>query len=187
MKISVIRHGRSLCTENHPVTAQAFRNWVEKYNRMGVFEEAEYNSIAIKAIENANFILTSDYKRAIQSANLLGCSGNVEIHAIFREAELPLPPLNRLRLKLRPVIWSVLFRCLWLLGVPASCESLTDARERAVKAADLLISYAEEHQSVVLVGHAFFNRLIGVELMKRGWKGQKPGSKNWSCSTYHYG
>ena len=55
------------------------------------------------------------------------------------------------------------------------------------KASEVLVKYAEEHESVVLVGHGFFNRLIAVELKKMGWEGKrKATAKHWHCTSYSY-
>jgi broad specificity phosphatase PhoE len=51
------------------------------------------------------------------------------------------------------------------------CESFRKAKKRAKQASELLVKYVEEHQSVVLVGHGFFNRLIAKELKK--WAGME--------------
>lgn len=39
MYISLIRHGKSVCIENKPLTCKEFKNWVEKYDNDGVLEE----------------------------------------------------------------------------------------------------------------------------------------------------
>ena len=67
------------------------------------------------------------------------------------------------------------------------CESLSNAKGRAKKATELLVKYAQEHTSVVLIGHGFFNMLIAEELQKTGWKGKrKTSSKHWNCTTYSF-
>ena len=67
-------------------------------------------------------------------------------------------------------------------------ESLAEAKQRARNASERLpVKYAEEHGSVVLVGHGFFNRLIAIELKKMGWKGKrKATAKHWHCTSYSY-
>ena len=106
--------------------------------------------------------------------------------ALFRETELPVPSRN-LKFKMRPNSWAVILRCLWFCGYARQNESLVEAKQRAIKASERLVKYAEEHKSVVLVGHGFFNRLIAVELKKMGWKGKrKATAKHWHCTTYSY-
>lgn len=39
MEISLIRHGKSLWTEDISITSREFKNWIQKYDDNGVFEE----------------------------------------------------------------------------------------------------------------------------------------------------
>lgn len=184
MEISLIRHGKSKHTENKRLTCNEFQRWVEKYDNSGVFEEKTYPPVTLEKIVTANVVITSDLKRSIESANLLNQNLRVISDALFRETELPsLPRISGL--KLSPNSWAIILRCLWFIGYSKQCESLANAKRRAKKASEQLVKYAEEHKSVVLVGHGFFNRLIAEELKKMGWEGKRNSSvKHWSCTTY---
>ncbi|MFC0562184.1 histidine phosphatase family protein [Halalkalibacter alkalisediminis] len=185
MEISLIRHGKSKQIDNNRMTYKEFKNWIKKYDDSGVFEENSYPSETLEKIASANLVITSDLKRSIESAKLL----NPDIHAIseplFRETELPNLLTKLWGLKSNPNIWAVILRCLWFSGYSRGCESLSNAKARAKIASDLLVGYAQEHTSVVLVGHGFFNMLIAKELQKMGWKCErKINSKHWNCTTY---
>ncbi len=169
--------------ENAQVTCVEFQKWVEKYNDHGVLEPSTYPFETIEKVSNANIIITSDLKRAVQSATLLRPKGQAISSPIFRETELPAPSMTKV--KLRPSIWAILLRLVWFCGYSHQCESMRNAKARANKAAEQLINYAKEHQSVALIGHGFFNMLIAKELQKKGWKGKrKTGAKHWNCTTY---
>ena len=90
--------------------------------------------------------------RSVESANLIIQNRNTRVvtDALFRETELPLPSRN-LKFKMRPNSWAVILRCLWFCGYARQYESLTEAQQRAIKASEQLVKYAEEHKSVVLV------------------------------------
>ena len=60
MEISLIRHGRSTCTENNRIKCTEFKDWVEKYDGNGVFEEKAYPTNTLERIVAANIIITSD-------------------------------------------------------------------------------------------------------------------------------
>lgn len=185
MEISLIRHGKSKHAENNPITCTKFKDWVGKYDSSGVFEENQYPSGTIEKISTANIVITSDLRRSIESAYFLNQNVNVVSDALFRETELPTLS-GKLKLKLNPNSWAMILRCLWFSGYSRQCESLAEAKHRAKQASVLLVKYAEEHKSVVLVGHGFFNRLIAVELKKMGWKGKRKAStKHWNCTTYY--
>ena len=167
MEISLIRHGKSICTEINRITCIDFKDWVEKYDYSGVFEEKSYPPETLKKIATANIVIASDLKRSVESANLLNPNLKAISVPLFRETELPTPLTKLWGLKLNSSLWAVILRCLWFSGYSRGCESLSNAKYRAKKASDLLVEYAQEHTSVVLVGHGFFNMLIAKELQKR--------------------
>ena len=185
MEISLIRHGKSKFSENKLITCKEFKHWVEKYDYNGVFEENSYPSETLEKIATANIVLASDLKRSIESAKLLNPKLKAVSVPLFRETELPTPLTMLWGLKLNPRVWAVMLRCLWFSGYSSGCESFSHAKDRAEKASKLLVKYAKEHNTVVLVGHGFFNMLIAKELQKIGWKGKrKTASKHWVCTTY---
>jgi broad specificity phosphatase PhoE len=184
MEITFIRHGRSKHIENHKMPCFDFTQWVENYDNNGVFEELTYPSATIEKITSAKIVVTSDLIRAVESAQLLKPGVKVISNPVFRETELPRWAMKSL--KLRPNVWAVLLRILWLCGYSNECESLTSAKLRAEKAAQQLMTLAEENKSVALVGHGVFNRLIAKELQKQGWKGKRrTTAKHWNCTSYY--
>ena len=185
MEISLIRHGKSTCSKINRISCKEFGIWVEKYDYSGVFEEDSNPTVTLKKAATANIVLSSELKRSIDSANLLNPNLKAISDPLFRETELPIPLTNLWGIKLNSCIWAVILRCLWFSGYSRGCESLSNAIDRAKKASELLVKYAQEHTSVALVGHGFFNMLIAKELQKTGWKGKrKTSSKHWSCTTY---
>ncbi|MEW9502413.1 histidine phosphatase family protein [Jeotgalibacillus marinus] len=188
MEISLIRHGKSRCTENNRITCEHFKDWIETYDDNGVFEESSYPPETREKITSATMVITSDLKRSVESAKLLHPNNFTATPVpLFRETELPVPLTKLWGIKLPPTIWAVIFRCLWFSGYSSQCEPLSKAKQRAKKAAQQLVEYAKEHHSVVLVGHGFFNLLLAKELQKMGWKGKKKtSSKHWNCTTYSF-
>jgi len=185
MEISLVRHGESRLLENHKITFAEFNKWVEKYNVTGVFEQSTYPELTIEKVETANFVVTSDLERSIVSANLLNPNVKIFSDSVFREAEMPANLTIISKVKLKPTSWAVLLRLLWLSGYSNKCESLSQAKLRAKKATQQLISYANDHNSIVLVGHGYFNILIAKELKRMGWEGKsKANTKHWKCSTF---
>ena len=187
MVISFIRHGKSQWIENNRLTCKEFIKWTEQYNCTGVYKGDFYPPETIKALTSSGAVFTSNLKRSLESAKSLNPNVNYISSSLFREVELPQLKINFLRIKLKPTTWVVLLRCLWLLGYSRGCESLNEARIRANKASKCLIDYAMVYESVVLVGHGFFNLLIAKELRKTGWTGKKkPSTKHWHVTNYFY-
>lgn len=85
------------------------------------------------------------------------------------EAHLPYPDWGLPFLPSR--FWRLVFRGAWFLGFSSHTEPVGESTERARAAADRLIALAEEHGSVLLMGHKIMNALIARELRRRGWKG----------------
>ena len=71
MEISLIRHGKSVCTKTSRITCQEFKKWIEKYDNSGVLEESSYPTVTLEKISTANIVIASDLKRSIESVNLL--------------------------------------------------------------------------------------------------------------------
>jgi broad specificity phosphatase PhoE len=187
MEITLVRHGKSLWVENKPITCQEFKNWVENYDDCGVFEEKYYPSKTLKKVWSANIVITSDLKRAVESAKFLYPNSPAISDPLFRETELPIPLSRLAGLKLHASSWGVILRCLWFSGYSSGCESLKDTKIRAEEASKFLVNCAKEHHHVVLVGHGFFNRLIGKELKRMGWnRKKKSSSRHWYSTTYTF-
>lgn len=185
MEISLIRHGKSQLTEDDKITFAEFKKWVEKYDFNGVLEESIYPIVTLEKVSYAKLVITSDLKRSVVSARLLNPKTKTISDPLFRETELPLNPPILFNVKLKPNAWAVILRLQWFTGYSNQCESLSQAKMRAKRAARQLIDYANEHKSIVLVGHGFFNMLVAKELKKMGWKGKRKASaKHWNCTTY---
>ena len=184
MEITIIRHGRSTYVENNRMKSSAFKSWIDNYDLAGVLEEVDYPPVALTRISTARIVFSSHLSRSVESASLLNAEGTVS-DSLFREAELPHINRDILKVKMPPGLWAVSLRVIWLLGYSKGCESYRSTKRRALQAADKLIESAESHQTVVLVGHGFFNRMIARELRKKGWSGRRwPGSKHWNCTSY---
>lgn len=184
MEISLIRHGRSKWVQKDWITSSQFEDWVTRYDDHGVYEEETYPQETQKKLKKATMVYTSDLFRSKESAKLLIPTVDIVSDTLFRETELPISGFFS-KVKLQPSGWAVLMRCLWIAGYSRKCESFADAKNRAKLAAEELIQSAEKSQSVVLVGHGFFNILIAKELLQMGWSGAKrPSTKHWQITTY---
>ncbi|MBG9544320.1 phosphoglycerate mutase [Cytobacillus firmus] len=185
MEITLIRHGRSAQIENHRMNSKEYKKWVEAYNHLGIVEGESCSKDAIEKGATSSILLTSDLRRAIESARTLNPSAKIQSDPLFREMELPMPDINFPGVRLRPNTWAVLLRLLWICGYSQGCESYSEAKYRAKRASLKLTSFAKEHQHAVLIGHGFFNLYIAKELQKSGWTGKRrTGSKHWNAVTY---
>jgi hypothetical protein len=64
-------------------------------------------------------------------------------------------------------------------------ESVPSTRARAARVSETLAQLADEHHSVVAVGHGWFNQFVARELRRRGWRGPRwSPTAYWASATY---
>ncbi|MDA2188338.1 histidine phosphatase family protein [Bacillus cereus] len=186
MKISFIRHGRLDCTIE-PMTVTSFHEWIKGYDLHTITEKQPIPLETREAVEVAKLIVTSDQKCAVQSAAELMDSLCFIQNSLFREVAVPASFYAPKWLKCKLNVWMCIGRALWILGYHKNVESYKEVRERARRAAYVLHRYALVHGSIALVGHNYFNSMIGTELRAMGWSGSPIlHRKPWGCTTYTF-
>ncbi len=82
-------------------------------------------------------------------------------------------------------MWGVLSRLAWWFGYDGGGESRRMAEMRAARAASRLEKLASEGP-VLVCAHGWFNRMIGRELRRRGWRRvYDGGDRYWAWRRYH--
>lgn len=161
--IYLVRHARPAFDMSRRVARGHLAPLVEAHDRSGIVLP-----VSPLALGDIGAVFSSDTPRAAQSARAFFPDAEPCLDPVFREAQLParLPcPVD-----LRYSTTLVMARCLWLCGYAPETETLREAGRRAGQAAQMLDAAATDHGSVALVGHGFFNRLIGRSLAEGGWK-----------------
>jgi broad specificity phosphatase PhoE len=182
-KITLIRHGKPCFELTGKAQAKELQNIIKQYDLSGISDEPPQQSKEMAA--SCDVVVCSDFKRSIESAMALGFADVDLSDPMFREVALP--HFKGGLLTMSVAAWSVLMRCLSVVGFSQQGESLSMAKNRAKKAASVLIDMAQHHDSVLLVGHGFINYFIAQELLARQWKGaSKPGTSYWEYGVYHY-
>ena len=182
--ITFIRHGKPIVDDRQKVKGADIRSWIEEYDRSGIHAPSE-----IKVLQGIGhegpYILSSNLKRAEETAVHLFGPGLVEMDSIFREAGLPDPPKLFSSLRMPASGWCAALRVLWLCGYSRHAEPVGKTRERAQAAAGRLMALSAVQGHAVLVGRGFFNRMIAGILLKNGWKPEsRHGNKHWGMTTY---
>jgi broad specificity phosphatase PhoE len=184
MEITLIRHGKSQWQEGGWLGPTEFTEWIKRYDLHGVCEEDAIPQVTIEKVKEAKWLVASTLPRAIHSTHLLKPSCPIEVNDLFCEVEMPVPFVNQ-PLKLPVNAWLMIARILWLCGYARNVESYNEAKQRAKLAADLLCVYAQQHRNVVVVGHGWFNCILGRELKRRKWKIERSASfRHWQAVTY---
>ena len=181
IRITLLRHGKPQFELAGFVCGKDLGRIAASYDLSGIAGVPPAETVT--AVQGRHLVVCSHLLRSVESAKALGFD---EIHvkdALFGETALP--HFRGGTLALPVSAWIVLLRFLWLFGFSRNGESLADARKRAKHAAKRLIELAEEHRSVLLVGHGFINCLIARELRACGWLGPaKPNRKFWGLGIY---
>ena len=173
MEIILIRHGKPESATNPLVTSGGYANWVRRYNQSSVACDSRPPSQLRDRLNN-HYIVSSDLRRAVESAEI--CSGQTpkEKHPILREMDIP---RYRMPFKFRAWTWLYLSRFLWTLGVKGTFESYKEARLRSKTACQKLIQLACKHDKIVVFGHGYMNLHIRKELISNGWSMSEKSNK----------
>lgn len=181
MHITIIRHGEPDFDWERRVKGSDMVAIIRAYDASGIVGTPPDESLDL--VTAHNLIVCSDLTRSIQSAKALGADSIHESSSLFREMNLPCFDNVKMRLPLK--IWTVVLRILWFAGFSNNTESISEAKARAVDAANRLIELANEHQSVLFVGHGFLNRYVVKELRQRNWVGPRnAGKRYWQFTGY---
>jgi broad specificity phosphatase PhoE len=181
-QITLIRHAKVDIDNSQKIDASSLKTWVEAYDTAPLHAESLPTVETMKLVQNADAILTSTLRRAIDSADVLGIE-IYERNSLFNEAAIP--EVNIPYLKLKPKSWLVILRLMLLLGLGKKDVSLKASKSQAKAAAQKLMALSKEYDNIALVGHGGMNWLIGKQLMKEGWTLEGNIShENWGTTVF---
>jgi broad specificity phosphatase PhoE len=183
MRIILIRHGRPAIDTAPRASSREFRSYIDDYEAAGLDPESIPPEELQDLVREIDAVFTSGKKRSVDSARALAPHAEVITDPLFVEAPLASPPIPLLKMKVPK--WAVMARILWHAGYHPEIENYANAKDRAARAADILMKRAKEDGSAVLVAHGYFNYIIGRDLKRRGF--QKTGSHRaqfWNSVVY---
>lgn len=165
------------------ISGDAIGQWVRRYNESGITRRVEPPARVRDVASTMRCLVASDLRRARESAAWLASSRQFLVDPDLREAALP--ESLGIAFRLSPAAWAAVARVAWWLNWCDSDETVAMTRGRAARAADRLEKLAEEHGSVMAVGHGMFNRFVASQLRRRGWIGPKVlPSAHWSAAQF---
>jgi broad specificity phosphatase PhoE len=183
-QIILARHGRPAWDFRTPIPGHALAQWLEGEDGAPLELSQQPSADLEHLVRSASCLMASPLRRSVESAHLVAPSTVPLIDEHFREPVLPSAIHSRLRL--RPDVWTWLARSAWFCGWSTGVESFKAARERASRAAGILIERAEGGP-VALIGHGLMNILIAAQLRTRGWRGPRfPPPRHWAFGVYDY-
>jgi hypothetical protein len=185
MEIILMRHGKPDLSLWSWVSPSEMQDWIHAYNHAGLCRiDPPAAGVALAA--GAGVIASSTLRRSVDSAKRLRPGETLLSDHLFCEITLPHSGWRFPRLPF--YVWAALFRIGWFCGFANRAESLRVAAARADLAAQRLVTLAQKHGSVLLVGHGIMNQMIATHLRAMGWTGQPRTSTGyWISSTYKAG
>ncbi len=185
-RIVLIRHGEPHIDLYRRTGHRDFRAYIDAYDQAHLNPQSapppELCAL-LSRLEGLDRVFTSDRPRARESGARLLPQAHLCEEALFCEAPLGAPPVPFLRMRVPK--WAILSRGLWYAGFHPGIEGPAAARSRAKRAAARLVAHADVRGAAVLVGHGYFNFMIGRVLAAAGY--QRSGSHRarfWNVVIY---
>lgn len=183
--IVIARHGEPAISRDVLLSAHEYGKFWDEYELTGLKDGQSAPEHLSKAALEADVVVVSSRKRAIDSARVLVGDAAFTPDERLIEAPLPHPPFPAF-VRLNPRLWGFFSRCWWWwFNHHRGQETRAQATERARAVAAELSRQADEGKNVLVVAHGFFNAMLGVELRRLGWKrAWGRGWKYWSTRRY---
>ena len=181
--IYLLRHGKPDYPNASLLNGKQFKQWVVDFNNRGIVPNSNPERKIVQIAKYCNVVLSSSMPRAIDSAKRIGNNITHTVDPLFNE--LDIPTTNGQFFKAPLNAWLISLRTLWFMGFRNNCNSFKKERERSSHCSAKLEELAKRHESVMLIGHEFNNKFIGLSLRKNGWHRAKVNnSRYWSLTEF---
>lgn len=182
--IVIGRHGKPALSRKIFLDAAGYESWWEQYDAGGLAAGQVAPDRLRRVIAGCKHVISSPLRRAMETAASAAPGRELEVNDLFVEAPLP-PPLFPSFVRFRPRTWGAVARFSWWLGFHREHESRQEAEARAELAAGHLITAAEQHGSVAVLAHGWFNRMMRPVLLRRGFVCLRNGGDwHWAFRVY---
>ena len=180
-RILLVRHGHS--AHNGPagwMDAAGVLRWRDAYDAAGILDDSYPPPALVREVASADCLIASDMPRAIASAERLAPGRAVRVVPLVREMYLDLPAWLVARWPLR--VWEVCISAHWMVRELRGAIATPAEFRRAEDAVAALEEIAASVDTMVVVTHGAFRRLLAMRLIERGWAAgaRTGGYSNWS-------
>jgi len=165
-RIILVRHGPSAHTVGGVFDRTGVERWRDAYDAAGIRRGARPPPSLIQLARNATHLIASDLPRAVASAEALGSQHSVRVSELLREAPLAIPNWPT---RLPLALWGTLIHAVWSYRISQGADATDADLARAEAASEWLASLVAEGSTAVVLTHGVFRRLVGRELVRRGW------------------
>lgn len=175
----LVRHGpSSYADDGRWMHRSAVSQFEDAYDAAGILDDSAPPRDLVSAAQSAEVVLASDLPRALASAQRLAQGRDVVTSPLLREIRLEPPPWIPIRLPI--AAWDVVSHVQWSYRLLVGTDH--EFVRRAVHAADWLEQYTRRAESIIVVTHGGFRRLLAATLVARGWRSARGRASyaNWS-------
>lgn len=183
--ITLARHGEPALSRKVRLNAAGYGEFWARYEEGGLLQGQTPPAHLVEAAERADLIFVSSRRRAIESARLVVGERTFEEDVRLIEAPLPPPPWPPF-IRMSPKLWGFFSRFWWWwFNHHGGQETRRQATRRAREAARMISEAADGGANVLVFAHGFFNAMLGLELMRLGWRRTwGRGYKYWSTRRF---
>jgi hypothetical protein len=157
--------------------------WRDAYDAAGILPNARPPASLVQLARSATHLIASDLPRAVMSAEALESHHSLRVSELLREAPLAIPSWPT---RLPLALWGTLIHMVWSYQVLRGADTTEADLARAEAASEWLASLVTEGSTAVVLTHGVFRRLVGNQLVRRGWTsaGRDGGYRHWSAWTF---
>jgi broad specificity phosphatase PhoE len=183
--ITVARHGEPALSRKLRLDARGYGAFWAQYEEGGLLAGQTPPDHLMATGKAADAVFVSSRRRAVESARLVLGDRAFEPDVRLIEAPLPAPPWPGF-VKMSPRLWGFFSRFWWWwFNHHAGQETRAQATLRAREMAKAISAEADAGKNVLVFAHGFFNAMLGLELLRLGWKRTwGRGYKYWSTRRF---
>lgn len=183
--ITIARHGEPALSRKVVLSPGQYLEFWTRYEEGGLKADQAAPDHLIEYAKGCDLIIASTRRRAVESARLVAGPAVFVEDIRFIEAPLPPPPWPAF-VRLSPKMWGFFSRFWWWwFNHHAGQETKAQATVRARTAATTISDAADQGRNVLVLAHGFFNAMLGLELMRMGWRRTwGHGWKYWSTRRF---
>jgi broad specificity phosphatase PhoE len=182
-RIVLVRHGRSAHVHAGAIDRAGVERWRDAYDSAGIHEVSHPPPTLVQAAADAEHVVASDLRRAVESAERLAPGREIRTTALLREMPLAIPAWPT-RLPLGA--WGLLISIDWGYRIVRGAAAAEADRARAAAAAEWLAGLAADGSTVLAVTHGAFRRMVARQLLALGWRStdRRGGYRPWSAWSF---
>jgi len=183
-RIVLVRHGPSAYVfRPGRIDRDGVHRWRDEYDVAGIRADSQPPQELVQLAAGARHVVSSDLRRAVESAERLVLQRELVMSSLLRETMLDVP---RWPTRMPAIACEALAHLVWGYRVLRGMDTTNADRARAIEAARWLADLVADGSTAVVVTHGVFRRQISLQLRALGWisAGRIGGYDNWSTWSF---